>query len=273
MRHSTSRSQVSRHETEQQEEAMRSDEARFWDERFRREGVIWGEEPSQTATTALRYLPANARVLEVGFGYGRDLSFLLRQGYRVWGIDLSEEAHRRADTRLRREELVAEKLETGSFGDSPYPDGLFDAVLCHRMAHLLVTDRAVERFADEVRRVLRPGGLLCLAVRNTEDLDPSRTRRMAENVYEYAPRPGHWIRFWDDDALRKAFGKDFTFLALDRACETESRGHPVPCHLTVMVGEKTRAVEADELIAAGPVQAGRERPSCLSGDRMYGVQP
>src|SRR4051812_5277132 len=171
---------------------MRSDEGGFWDERFRREGAIWGEAPSPTALTALRHLPANARVLEVGFGYGRDLAFLLRQGFRVWGVDLSPEARRRTEERLRREGLTAERLQTGPFEDSDLPEGQFDAVVSHRMAHLLVTEEAVRRFADKAHRVLRPGGILCLAVRNAEDLNPAEVRPRGENVYEYTPRPGHW---------------------------------------------------------------------------------
>jgi SAM-dependent methyltransferase len=248
---------------------MRSDEGRFWDERFRREGFIWGEGPSPTAKTAARHLPANARVLEVGFGYGRDLAFLLRQGYRVSGIDLSVEARGRAEARLRRAGLAAERLVTGSFADSDFAEGLFDGVLSHRMAHLLVTAEAVERFVDQLRRVLRPGGLVCLAVRNADDRDPAEVRPVGENVGEYLPRPGHWIRYWDDEALRQAFGKAFTFLALERVCENESLGRPVPCHLTVLVGRKTADVGAGGHGVARPGLAGGSQ---IRG-AMCGTQP
>jgi SAM-dependent methyltransferase len=217
---------------------MRSDEGRWWDERFGREGVIWGEGPSATAKTVLRYVPAGAKVLEVGFGYGRDLAFLVRQGYRVSGIDFSTEARRQAEARLGREGLRAEQLVTGAFENGALPEGLFDAVVSHRMAHLLVTEEAVERFADKAARVLRPGGILCLGVRNAEDLNPAEVRRAGGDVYEYTPRAGHWIRFWGDESLREAFGKAFTLLALDRVSETESRTRPVPCHLTILVARK-----------------------------------
>jgi SAM-dependent methyltransferase len=217
---------------------MRSDQSQWWDERFGREGVIWGEDPSPTARTALRYLPAGAAVLEVGFGYGRDLAFLLQQGFRVSGIDLSPEARRRTEARLRRAGLRPEHLETGAFEDSALPDASFDAVVSHRMAHLLVSEETVARFADKAARVLRPRGILCLGVRNAEDLNPAEVRRAAEHVYEYTPRPGHWIRFWDDTALGEAFGKAFTILALDRVCEIESGSRPIPCRLTILVGRK-----------------------------------
>lgn len=231
---------------------MHSNEGQWWDERFGREGVIWGEGPSPTAKAAVRYLPAGARVLEVGFGYGRDLVFQLRQGNRVWGIDLSTEARRQAEARLRREGLAAERLDTGPFQDSELPEGAFDAVVSHRMAHLLVSEEAVEHFADKARRVLRPGGLLCLGVRNAEDLSQGAVRPATTDVYEYVPRPGHWIRFWDDEALQKAFGKAFTFLALERVSEPEARTHPIPCHLTILIGRKNGPVNG------GPGSRGRE---------------
>jgi SAM-dependent methyltransferase len=217
---------------------MGSELSSFWDERFKHEGLIWGEEPSSTVQLALHHIPAHARLLEVGFGYGRDLLHTVRQGYRVWGVDFSAEARRITETRLQREGLQAERLLTGSFDSVDCPDGFFDAVVSHRVAHLLTTEEAVERFAEKVWRLLRPGGILALGVRNTEDQKASEIRRVGENLYEYTPRPGHWIRFWDDESLRKAFGKGFTLLALDRACEDESLTIAVPCHLTVLIGQK-----------------------------------
>ncbi len=197
----------------------------------------------------LRHLPARALVLEVGFGYGRDLAFLLGHGHRAWGVDLSPEARRRTDERLRREGLSAERLLTGRFEDSDVPDGQFDAVYSHRVAHLLVTDEAVERFTAAAQRALRPGGTLCLAVRNVDDRDPAEVRLVREGVYEYTPRPGHMIRFWDDEDLRRAFEKAFTILALERACENESRGRPIPCQLTILVGRKGQGPRGSERLA------------------------
>jgi SAM-dependent methyltransferase len=230
---------------------MRSDEGRFWDERFQREGTIWGEAPSATATTVVRYVPASARLLEIGFGYGRDLAFLLRLGYRVWGVDFSAEAHRRAGDRLQRLGLRPEGLVHRSFEHHGFPDGFFDAVFSHRMAHLLVSPEGVASFAQTVARVLRPGGVLCLGVRNAADLNPDQARRVGEAVYEYTPRTGHLIRFWDDEALRGAFGTAFTFLALDRVTEQESGTFPIPCHLTILVARKIdRAEEGVERVSA-----------------------
>ncbi len=249
---------------------MRSDEGQFWDERFRREGAIWGEGPSPTVKALLRYLPAKARVLEVGFGYGRDLAFLLGHGHRAWGVDLSAEGRRLAEERLGRAGLAAERLLTGAFEASDVPDGQFDAVFSHRVAHLLVTDEAVATFTERVRRALRPGGVLCVGARNEDDLNPAEMRCVGGSVYEYAQRPGHRIRYWDDAVFRDAFENDFLFLTLDRVYEAESRSHPVPCHLTVMVGsKKVGARDGDGPARACPDEAGAAGPR----PEVCGAQP
>ena len=72
-----------------------SSEGTFWDHRYSAEGAIWGDGPSPTALLASRYLRPGTRVLEVGFGYGRDLAFL------VGGPDgLAAAALARADQRF-----------------------------------------------------------------------------------------------------------------------------------------------------------------------------
>ena len=197
-----------------------------------------GHWPSPTAELAARHLHDGACVLEVGFGYGRDVCYLLRQRYRVFGIEASREANRLTQARLRREGLKADGLLLGHFEENTLADGCFDAVVCHRLLHLLVSRKAVAQFVEQVQRVLRTGGLLCVGVRNANDLDLTSMAWVDDNVYEYTQRPGHRIRYWDDAAFREFFGGVFTLLTLAPAVEQESASNPAPCYLTLMVGRK-----------------------------------
>jgi SAM-dependent methyltransferase len=217
---------------------MTSDEGEFWDRRYLREGAIWGDGPSPTALLTAGHLPPRARVLEVGFGYGRDLLFLLRRRCRASGIELSIEGRRQAEACLRCRGLEAEGLLRGRFEDTDLPAGAFDAVLSHRLAHLLETPEAIARFAAKAAEVLRPGGILAVGARNRRDLNPAVMVRVEDGVYEYADRPGHRVRYWEEATFREAFGQSFRILTLDEAVEQESLARPVPCQLTVMIAVK-----------------------------------
>jgi cyclopropane fatty-acyl-phospholipid synthase-like methyltransferase len=215
-----------------------SNSGEFWDQRYRAEGAIWGDDPSPTAQAVLTHVNGGAHVLDVGFGYGRDIAYLARHGCRVSGVDLSDEGYRQAELRLQQIERQAELLVHGKFEETTFNNGQFDAIISHRVAHLLVTREEISQFADKVQQVLRPGGILCIGARNTTDLTPDEMIAVEDGMYEYRQRPGHRIRYWDDDVFRQIFESSFSILDLREATEAESVGHPVPCHVTVMVGRK-----------------------------------
>jgi 2-polyprenyl-3-methyl-5-hydroxy-6-metoxy-1,4-benzoquinol methylase len=244
---------------------MDSNVGKFWDSRFLKEGPIWGEGPSPTALLAARYARAGTRILDVGFGYGRDLTFLGRRECLVSGIDLSAAGRRLAEGRMQQYGIQPEHLWTGLFEDTDFPGAGYDLVVCHRLVHLLLTPDAVGRFARKVAEVLRPGGMLCLASRNLRDLNPADMTQVADEVYEYIHRPGHRIRFWDDRTFQAVFGKTFTILDLVPASEAESVANPVLCHLTVLVARKGLVDPAVNGCGASDRAAGAERPLGLGG--------
>ncbi len=105
-------------------------------------------------------VPPRARILDIGAGQGRGTAYLTRVFPQalVVGVDL------RFDTCLR-----GDVLETGprppAFVQAdaqhlPFAAGAFDLVTLVMTFHCLPRPRAVLR---EVRRVLRPGGVLLLA--------------------------------------------------------------------------------------------------------------
>jgi SAM-dependent methyltransferase len=104
-----------------------------------------------------RLLPeprATTRILDVGCGTGGMLQRLARFGG-VCGIDMSSEAvefcRRRAGADVR--------VATGD--DIPYPEASFDAVCAFDIFEHLPDET---RMLAEVRRVLKPGGILFLTV-------------------------------------------------------------------------------------------------------------
>lgn len=105
------------------------------------------------------------RVLEIGPGTGSCLVALaaaVRPGGRVHGLDLSSGMLRQASKRLRREAPAgAAALICGDAACLPHPPSSMDAVFMSFTLELFDTPEIPVVLA-ECRRVLRPGGRLCV---------------------------------------------------------------------------------------------------------------
>jgi SAM-dependent methyltransferase len=97
------------------------------------------------------------RLLDVGAARGAFLDLARSRGWTVMGVELSGEG-----VRVARERFGLGLLQS-TLEDAAFPDGSFDvAHLSHVLEHLEHPLRSLE----EVRRDLRPGGVLALEVPN-----------------------------------------------------------------------------------------------------------
>lgn len=127
-------------------------------------------------------------VLDAACGVGYGTAILARHGGdRTVGVDSSQEAI--ADAVARAGELA--EFFVGDLQDLPFDDASFDVVVCFEaIEHVFDRDRAL----DELRRVLRDGGLLLISSPNRRVFPPGNPH----HVYEYEPEEL-------EDALRARF--------------------------------------------------------------------
>ncbi len=141
---------------------MTDGSANYFETRFvhdERRAQIW----RSIAAYLARWMPAEGALLDLGAGYA-DLANAARCARRV-AFDL------RADLAQFTAEGV--EAEVGDVTDlSRFPDGTFDAVFASNLLEHLDWPQ-LERCADEVRRVLLPGGHF-VAVQPNFRLDPKR---------------------------------------------------------------------------------------------------
>lgn len=103
-----------------------------------------------------RRVPRGGRVLDVGCGRGTLLSELADRGFEVHGTEVSRAAVEGADPRT--EIRIASNL-----GEADYPENFFDLVILWHVLEHLPDPRETLR---EIRRILRPGGEVVVAVPN-----------------------------------------------------------------------------------------------------------
>ena len=101
-------------------------------------------------------------VLEVGCGAGVDLARFARGGAAVTGVDLSTSAIELARANFSQQGLTAD-LRVADGEQLPFADASFDFVFAHGVVQYTADP---QRLADEVRRVLKPGGEAIFQVYN-----------------------------------------------------------------------------------------------------------
>jgi tellurite methyltransferase len=115
-----------------------------------------------------RFVPG-MRVLDAGCGPGRNLVYLLKSGYEVFGVDESSEAV--AQTRRLAADL-APHLPADNFHVEPvermsFADTGFDVVLSSAVLHFARDEEQWSSMVREMWRVLKPGGILFARLAST----------------------------------------------------------------------------------------------------------
>ena len=98
------------------------------------------------------------RLLDVGCGDGERVDWYQKRGFEAYGVEVSERAATSAQN-------LGLNVRQGTLTDVHYPDTFFDVVL---MAHVLEHMHSPGANLREAYRILKPGGMLAVAVPNIE---------------------------------------------------------------------------------------------------------
>ena len=109
------------------------------------------------------------RILDAGCGGGRNLIYLLREGYEVFGVDADAAAGaavRELAGRLAPG-LPSENFLVAGIEAMPFPDAFADVVACNSVLHFARDEAHLDAMVRELWRVLRPGGMLFCRLAST----------------------------------------------------------------------------------------------------------
>ena len=109
------------------------------------------------------------RILDAGCGAGRNLVYLLREGYEVYGVDSDAQAveNVRALARELAPALPASNFRVEAVEQMSFDDACADVVISNTVLHLAGDDAQFESMLRESWRVLKPGGLFFCRLAST----------------------------------------------------------------------------------------------------------
>lgn len=140
-----------------------------------------------------------AKVLDAGCGGGRNLVYLLRQGYETFGADADAGAvkHVRQLAASLSPALPAANFVVAPVEQMPFPDAFADVVLSSAVLHFAKDDAQFDAMVREMWRVLKPGGMLWARLATTIGVE----REVQAIAGRWSLLPDGSERYLADEAL------------------------------------------------------------------------
>ncbi|RLC40085.1 MAG: hypothetical protein DRH33_01040 [Candidatus Nealsonbacteria bacterium] len=105
------------------------------------------------------YVRPGDKVLDLGCGNGRFFEILKDKGVDYIGVDFSERL-----IEIAKKRYPQVKFQVADALNLPFPNNFFDKVYTIAVLHHIPSKEFRQRFLEEAKRVLKPGGLLILTV-------------------------------------------------------------------------------------------------------------
>lgn len=148
-------------------------------------------------------LKEGIRILEIGCGAGRLISYLTQKGFSVIGFDISRSLIKEGNVRY------PDAMKFLASGDSmPFSDSTFDVVLSFDVLEH-ISD--VKGHLSEVRRILKTGGFYLFQTPNKLTNMPFEIIK-SQSLTEYKKYHCSLQTFWSLKKLLTAHGFAFTFV-------------------------------------------------------------
>ena len=117
------------------------------------------------------------RVLDAGCGGGRNIAYLLREGYDVSGNDRDPDAVARIrQLAASLAPASAHDFRVEAIEDTSFADASFDVVIASAVLHFARDDAHFRTMVHQLWRVLKPGGMLFARLASTigmaDDVEP-----------------------------------------------------------------------------------------------------
>lgn len=167
------------------------------------------------------------KICDLGCGDGRNIPLLVKCGFKVSGIELTEEIVKKIRENLKKEGINDVDLKAGTNSEIPYPDNHFDYLLSWNAAYYMGENRDFQKYVAEFARVMKTKGYLVLSIPKKTCFIYQGSKTVLDGYQmitndPWGVRIGEVLRMFDDEGdIIRTFSphfKDFVFGSIEDDC-------------------------------------------------------
>jgi len=200
----------------------------FWEETFKSEKMIWGQEPSNSAIIIKDFFLEHnvSDILIPGIGYGRNAKVFYDNAINVTGIEISKSAIELAQENISKNI----QIYCGSVTEMPYDTKKYKGIFCYSLIHLL-NKYERKKFILNCYKQLKSGSHMFFVVISKkanmfgEGKELSKDRFKIQNDLK--------VFFYDDQSIRKEFSSFglISYKEIDEPIKHMVNEPPLKCYL------------------------------------------
>ncbi len=202
----------------------------------------WIDRPSVFAEQALPYFPKGGKVLELGAGQAQDGCYFAEQGFSVISTDLEDSALELAKQKVADKGVSVEVQKVDLREELTFDNESFDVVYAHLSLHYF-DHETTTRLIGEVRRVLKPGGVLAFLVNSVNDPEYKQGEEIEPDYFQI----GKTAKRYFSEATARKYTRWFDVNLLDELGETYKDAAKGVRNLVRFVGTKPKELKPYKL--------------------------
>jgi len=163
-------------------------QSQHWEINFSNKPEMFGLEPSVSAIKALKIFKENKinNIIELGAGLGRDSIFFAKNNIKTKALDYSDSGIEIINNKIEKNNL-SNVISTKLFDvrkKLPFKDNSIEGCYSHMLYCMALTTNDLKKLNNEIKRILKPGGINIYTVRHTNDGDFKNGIHVGEDLYE-----------------------------------------------------------------------------------------
>jgi tellurite methyltransferase len=132
--------------------------------------IVWGHQPNELMTQVFGMISGNVQFLDLGCGQGRDILFMLANGFQVTGVDKSQEGLRQIQDVAKAKGMPTASLDLicEDIADFNIEENKFDIISAYNSLQFLPKDYAL-LVLESIKSNLKKNGYIIISAFTIDD--------------------------------------------------------------------------------------------------------